>query len=628
MGAAASVLTAAFLFSFTPVLVHLTARDSNQFYYNTIILLPQFIPFALFLFFTKHRFLDRHLHSNFQFNSMFTKDKKLMLIVMVVGVLDYAFFVWSTKFIETAVTSTIYEMWPALTVYGLARYRQSDDRRKSQSVQSQTDSYSITTEQKFLVMFATVGLLFMLGSQTTDDVPFFEIPSSESTIGIGFALLAAILGAAHVVGSIAYGETLYHELPKKQVSTKSELLLWVTLLGLMMSRLIAGLISLVLGFITSSSGGFPSTSIMRGAMLIAVTNIVGVILLRVGNLRTLSQANPAINALIFISPGVALVWLMQAGITLPRFDLFIVGAALIIATNVLMHLKPDEVRDASKHSKEATRSTRLGFTALIMSIWVFGTFIYTRDEIMPSSWIVSSTDDYWSLVALSATVFALMLGFRVARLTTRISQEDEAMFRIFRDSEHLVRNGILTKDIRKNLAELDTAPPSKLLEAYRTVREDIISGMSEAQTHEDKEILLSIETRLDSITHSKQQGRDIVELLSLTAFAVVTIGLGLLLRQKGLQLDPLQPSWSGFVSEIFILLFVSTVAFLCINLFDIRRERQTPLLLIPAKTANADERYELFFRYKKHLRARHIMAILICMAMSAVFCGLLADKWL
>ena len=564
---------------------------------------------------------------------MFNKDTKLILTVTVVGVLDYAFFVWSTKFIETAVTSTIYEMWPALTVYGLARYRQSDNRGESQSGQSQTDSYSITTEQKILVMFATVGLLFMLGSQTADDVSFFEIDdlffaitSSESIIGIGFALLAAILGAAHVVGSIAYGDTLYHGLPKKQVSTKikSELLLWVTLLGLMISRLAAALISLVLGFITSTSGSFPSSSIIRGAMLIAVTNITGVILLRVGNLRTFSQANPAINALIFISPGVALVWLMQAGITLPRFDLFIVGAALIIATNVLMHLKPDEVRDASKHSKEATRGTRLGFTALIMSIWVFGTFIYTRDEIMPSSWIVSSTDDYWSLVALSATIFALMLGFRVARLTTRISQEDEAMFRLFRDSEHLIRNGILTKDIRKNLAELDTAPPSKLLEAYRTVREDIISRRDRAKTYEDKEKLLSIETRLDSITHSKQHGRDIVELLSLTAFAVVTIGLGLLLRQKGLQPNPLQPSWSGFVSEIFILLFVSTVAFLCINLFDIRRERQTPLLLIPAKTANSDERYELFFRYKKHLRARHIVAVLICMAMSAVFCGLLA----
>ena len=141
-------------------------------------------------------------------------------------------------------------------------------------------------------------------------------------------------------------------------------------------------------------------------------------------------------------------------------------------------------------------------------------------------------------------------------------------------------------------------------------------------------MLVSVETQLDTITHSKQQGRDMVELLSLTAFAVVTIGLGLLLRQQGLQVDPLQPSWSGFMSEVFILLFVSTVAFLYINLFDIRRERQTPLLLIPAKDHEHGERYELFFRYKKHLRARHFGAILICIAMSAVFCGLLAVKWL
>ena len=77
------------------------------------------------------------------------------------------------------------------------------------------------------------------------------------------------------------------------------------------------------------------------------------------------------------------------------------------------------------------------------------------------------------------------------------------------------------------------------------------------------------------------------------------------------------------MSEVFILLFVSTVAFLCMNLFDIRRDRQTPLIIKPPELD-----YQMIFRYKRNLRAQHIVAILICIAMSAVFYGLLAVKWL
>ena len=471
----------------------------------------------------------------------------------------------------------------------------------------------------------------MLGSQSVDSELFFDDASYRSITGVALAFLAAMLGGANVAGSVNYGETLCHDLTQIKDPSKMEtkLTVWLTVLGLTIAGAVATAISLVLGFIVSGpQGTFLSWPAMIGAVLVGITFVVGAILLRVGNIGAPRQTNPAINTLSFLAPAFALIWLIMAGVTVPRFDLFIVGAVLIIAINVLVQLKPDEVRDASKHGKEAKRGTRIGFTALIISIWVFGTFLYVRDEIMPSSWVVSSTDGYWSLIALSATVFALMLGFRVARLTTRISHEDEAMFRLFRESEHLVRRGVLNDNIRKQLSELDTASPNQLLDVYRTIRADIISGIKMAHTTEDKAMLVSVETQLDSITHSKQQGRDIVELLSLTAFAVVTIGLGLLLRQKGLHLNPLQPSWSGFMSEVFILLFVSTVAFLCINLFDIRRERQTPLLLTPTKDRQPSKKYELFFRYKKHLKARYVGAVLISIAMSAVFCALLAVKWL
>ena len=76
---------------------------------------------------------------------------------------------------------------------------------------------------------------------------------------------------------------------------------------------------------------------------------------------------------------------------------------------------------------------------------------------------------------------------------------------------------------------------------------------------------------------------------------------------------------------MFIFLFVSTVAFLCANLFDIRRDRETPRV-VSVEQLHGD--YGVFFRYKRDLAVHRIMAVLISIAMSIVFCWLLYSKWL
>lgn len=61
-------------------------------------------------------------------------------------------------------------------------------------------------------------------------------------------------------------------------------------------------------------------------------------MLRVGNIRT---EDAAVNSLLCFGPVVSLLLLMALGITLPRFDLFVVGAILILAVNVRIQLRPD-----------------------------------------------------------------------------------------------------------------------------------------------------------------------------------------------------------------------------------------------------------------------------------------------
>ncbi|MCQ3814136.1 MAG: hypothetical protein KTU85_06925 [Acidimicrobiia bacterium] len=61
----------------------------------------------------------------------------------------------------------------------------------------------------------------------------------------------------------------------------------------------------------------------------------------------------------------------------------------------------------------------------------------------------------------------------------------------------------------------------------------------------------------------------------------------------------------------------------CVNLFDIRRDRETPLVV------HVDEikDYGVFFRNKRDLTVHHAMAVAISILMSIAFCYVLYGKW-
>ena len=641
-----AIFGSAVLNSFIPLLIHLTAPNSNPFMFHALWIILSIIMIISLLSVTKKKFLDSYqtpTEFSLKLHAFHPRVRKWLYRASI-GAIDYGIFIWSTQFVATAVSTTIYELWPGFLVYHILR------QRKIQTKKSDINAVlpALSKEHMFLTALAAVGLLFMLGSQSIDETTSSFVGFSSTTIGIILAIVAAYLAGVSVSSTLFYGEELYRMLLnyeddnfitkddiEKREPKDRNLLLWLTFLGRVLSFLLTFVISLVmsLGFALYGLYGARyqtdiryqtlfSSRILVGAVLLAGVGIVVAVLLRVGNIGT---SRSGVNALNYLAPFLAIIWLMLVGIEVPRFDLFVAGGAFILAINVLIQLKPDEERDVSKFQKKPMPGVQLGFTAFIMSIWVFGVFIYVRDEIIPSSWIEFKIGEYWGLIALSSTVFALILGFRMARLTAQINREDETMVNLFRSSEHLVKNGVFSSDILQQLSDLDSVRSINLRTQYNMIRDKIRSRIDSVQSKENKTLLISISQQLDLVAHSKQQGRDIVELLSLTTFAIVTIGLGLLVRPKGLVLDP--PSWSGFLSEIFVLGFVSTIAFLCINIFDIRRERGTPLLV------EINEDFRLFFRfeyheYNKKLLWQHAIAIVISVMMSATFCWLLYLKWL
>ena len=662
--AALAVGVSALFYSLAPVMIHLTAKDTAPFLFNMIIVVGQLAVMGIFLRFTRDRIFEPE-HStrigvrdifHFSYLERNRSNKsitmwsaalnsprtwiKTPLLWMVISTLEFGFFIWATKFVETGIAGIVWELWPVFVVYGLARFDGMYAQYHNQTSTSVTRDRNVPREHIVLVAFAVVGLIFMLGSQTVDNISSpLDIFGLTALLGIVLALVSSVLGAVSFIGTYAYGKIMYSRLKEQRTEASeepvdetddniSEQLLWLNVFSFVIGRVVALpmlLATAVLGGSISEISNVVELSLyaLLGAVLLGTVRALGNILLRWGNLLS---SEPAVNAISFFAPLFALLWLMVVGITLPRFDLFMVGAALILAVNILIQLNPDKERDTAPFEKSVRSGTRLGFTVFILSIWSFGTFVYVRDELLPGDRLIWNQEGYWGLIALSATVFALILGFRIARLSSRIAHEDEMMFELFRECEHLVERKVLGSNTLKKLTDLDTAEPDTLLQCYNEVRKNIRTAKKRQlwPLPVDLEVersLVSVAARLDKLAHSKQQGRDIVELLSLNAFAVVTIGLGLLARPVELGDSP----WSGFLSEVFILVFVSTVAFLCVNLFDIRRDRETPLV-VSVKQFDGD--HGVFFRHQRDLTVHRIMAVVISIAMSIVFCWLLYSKWL
>ena len=659
------VILAVLAYSIGPSVIHLTGSDSNPFYYNLFFAVSHVLILFVFVALTKRHFVGDLISKDAPklnrinlWTSHFQEVRptagtqkprvsletasvrsptswiKLPLVWTFLSSFQYIFFVWGTHYTETAVVSTIFQSWPIFVVYGAVIYERRDRiyRNVGSGRESPTRESQITVEQVILTALAGIGLWFILGSQASNNLPILrELVYYKAIAGMLLGLIGAVLGAMGVLGTLQLGSAVFYRLvdeprsapnprerPGDRDKRERRLLLWLTVLGIALSRTLGIPVFLALGLATSSNSGELSSPAVLGGIILGITSTAGSVLLRLGNIRSDS---PAVNALALMTPALGLVGLMVLGVSLPQFDLFLIGAALILVVNILIQKKPDMERDPSRLNSDYKPRPRLGFTAFILSIWTFGTVILLRDEIMPDSWLEWSGLDYWGLVALSATIFALLLGFRVSRLSSQIATEDETMLSLFRDVEYLSRAGMLDDwNIRTKLADLDRARPHELRDKYNEIRADILKVR--VQFGNDDLTLLSAEKRLDTVAHSKQQGRDIVELLSLVAFAAITIGLGLFARP--IRLDA-AGAWSGFLSEVFVLVFASTVAFLCFNLFDIRGERDAPLLV---SLQDHEDDYRLFFRNERNRTSQHRLAVIISIVMAIVFCALLYGKWL
>ena len=128
------------------------------------------------------------------------------------------------------------------------------------------------------------------------------------------------------------------------------------------------------------------------------------------------QTAAQINALYYLTPVVALGLLaLLADTDIARPDMLIVGAAGVVAVNIVMHLDPEGVR---QRARSAGRHS-YGCKATVPTLWACGALLLLRDDWLPAGRQAWSAGAHWATTATLATAIVLVLAFRQSRLAER-----------------------------------------------------------------------------------------------------------------------------------------------------------------------------------------------------------------
>lgn len=514
------------------------------------------------------------------------------MFFVVINNLDYGFFALATRFVDISVAAILYETWPIALILLTALLFRAEGRYRK-----------IRPDMMLLLAIGFLGFSFVATSQTGGFGNWNSSQFTDTLIGIGLVLLA-IGGASMGAYGFRWGADLNRALPEELISDKNSDL--VDICCVLTAQIVGSFISVVLfgtmGFAIGEMITFKSLFIAIACG--AFANGLGHLAWRAANVMT---NNLGINAISYSTPIFSLIWLFLFWtVDIVRVDYLIIGAVAIISINLLINFEAE---------------VRFGFKALILALWAFGAFVYLRDDLlslMPFETWLWPGDTYPEALALSATVFILLLSFRVARMSERTHDEDNRILELFQSLDLLVRRNVIDRAVREHLIKLDDArTPAELQSAYHDAKLCFAEAVAAGPDARNLARLGAAETQLNIIVHSRQQGVELGELFALFIFGGSTICIGILSR-------PELNGWLAFLVEVLAFLFSAVIVFLIINVWDLHRERAD---LILEKHEDSDD-YGLIFRDARSRRFEQSMSVIIGLAITAAYAALLWQKWL
>ena len=477
-----------------------------------------------------------HINRKLLFNpdvieSIKSHCKTGLMLVSVIGHFGFALFALGLTFVDVSIAAILLETRPLFLILIIAFLFKGTQRYRN---------ISAGTMIFMFLSIAGVALVILSQNDTPQPLPVIGADFADFTtlIGVLLVLMAAIGGAAAPACTLKLGKSLADKHSHTENRNVREIVfaLFITCIGLFISGCILCAIGLIVSEPISWHQLFYA---ITGGLLV---NSIGIAAFRVANLKT---DDLGLNALAYITPLVTLIWLWLLSILdVPHPDYLIIGAMAIVASNLLINAKAD---------------MRVAYSALVISLWVFGTFVYFHDG-------------YTTEVPLelTVTVFILVLSFRVDRLARRTSREEEWVFEAFRRLELLVVKRQISDDAwREPMLKIDKHEKlHELTAAYADLTRYLAAQMKKGKAPRDAlDEIMGIRHLVDNLVHSRQQGAHFGEIvaIALTGALIVT---GLLLFSGHREV----------YGEITSFVLSAVVVFLFFNILDLQKDRRGRIL--------------------------------------------------
>ena len=515
------------------------------------------------------------------------------ILFAVAGNCEYLLFAWSTNYVDISVSTILYEVWPLFLIW-ITAYLYKHDARYSK----------ISYASLPLLILPFIGYMLAIASQSGELPLIFNEGISSTIKGAMLALGAAILAPMMAFG-FKWGSDLSSEITnmRKQTSGKYQSLdMFCAIIAFFISSLGASVVNLTAGIIAQET--ITIQMVIIGVIGGVTANAIGGIAWRKAHFST---DNLGVHAIAYFIPVAALIFLFafnQANIIKP--DYLIIGSVIIVAANIVLNFKAE---------------IGWGFKALIITLGACGAITYLRESIFQNWMNVTewnwSSSGYFESIAVSATVFTLLLAFRVARLVSRTNDEASLLFGIYRKLELMVNVGILSSDILGYIREIDNSKnSSRLRNAYTKARKCI--AKADSQNSDSREMLIQAESDLDALVRSKQMGLVFGEMFAIVIFAGITISLALFTR------PPETQGWILLMIDLFAMLISSVIVFLVVYVFDLDRERDGSKLEHDTETG----RYLIKFPETRERILDQGISVATGIGIVITYVVLLMDKWL
>ena len=582
------MLVAVTLFSSLPLVIAWGGGERAPFLFNAAMNIGVVLGCVVFMGLLYHSLILNGANLRIIGRHMF--DPKIVL--SIAANFNFAFFAWSTRFVDVSVTAILFESWPIFIILITARLFRGDSRY-----------HDITAEMVMLLILGLAGFAFVVVGQAGgfDNIETGSL--SVLIVGVMLAVLGAV-ATSFTAFSFRWGTDVASDITARGRSGVSEASL--DMFGVLVAFLVANTVSAVVNIFAGVSSGesMDTRTLLIAVFLGGATNWVANVAWRKANLST---DNLGINALAYATPIFSLMWLFLFSQVAPeRPDYLVAGAVGIIIVNLLINFEAE---------------IRFGFKALLLALWACGAFVYLRDDVLqylPFGEWAWPGETYFGALGLSATVFTLLRSFRVARLSTQTQDEDNRLYSLFQNLDLLARRNVIDESVRDHILAIDYAvTPEQLQSAYHEVRADLTEAATADLEPEDQAQLAEAETQLNVIAHSRQQGIEFGELFALIIFGGITVFIGLASR-------PGVTGWIGFLVEMLVVLFSAVIVFLVVNVWDLHRDRAGEIL----EKNDEYNGYGVVFRDAVNRRFEQTTSIAVGLLVTVAFAALLWHKWL